>query len=84
MKRISTLFCIALLFSCNSGTKEPNKPQIEKAELDVAKELAAIETLRASFQQAIKEKRFQDLAPMATKDFKGWPLQVKNGRNIED
>lgn len=71
MKTITLLISMFILLSCepNSQTSEADMP--EENLLDVKAELAAIEDTRASFQLAIKEKRYGDLGQYATTDMKG-------------
>lgn len=56
---------MALLFaSCAGETTQ----QAEAINIDLEKELAAIEELRANFSLAVKEGRYQDIAQYCTKD----------------
>ncbi|MFD2098289.1 YybH family protein [Flagellimonas iocasae] len=62
-----------LALACNQTPKNSEvtveEPVVET--IDVAAEVDAINELRASFQQAIKEKRYSDLGQYATEDMKG-------------
>ncbi|WP_411768507.1 nuclear transport factor 2 family protein [Winogradskyella sp. A3E31] len=68
MKLLKTGIVFSLLLSCNTSTKEVEITEQPKPSINIDKELAKIETLRQNFQQAIKEKRFEDLGNLVTKD----------------
>lgn len=63
-----------LVLACNQIPKNTEvmaeEPVVAQA-IDVAAEVEAINQLRASFQQTIKEKRYDDLGQYATADMKG-------------
>ncbi|MFC4219888.1 DUF4440 domain-containing protein [Flagellimonas marina] len=62
-----------LVLACNQTPKEVEVEEEETVvdTIDIAAEVEAINQLRAAFQQAIKEKRYADLAQYATADMKG-------------
>lgn len=72
MKKIVFLIPF-LVLACNQTPKETEVAEQEPVAetIDVAAEVEAINQLRASFQQAIKEKRYSDLGQYATADMKG-------------
>lgn len=71
MKKIVFLLTF-LVFACNSTPKEKDVTEEEPINvIDIEAEKEAINQLRASFQQAIKEKRYSQLGQYATADMKG-------------
>ena len=72
MKKIVFLLPF-LVLACNQTPKTPDVVLEESIvePIDIAAEVEAINQLRASFQQAIKEKRYADLGQYATADMKG-------------
>lgn len=71
MKKIVFLLTF-LVFACNSTPKEKDVTEEEPINvIDIEAEKEAINQLRASFQQAIKEKRYSELGQYATADMKG-------------
>jgi ketosteroid isomerase-like protein len=62
-----------LVLACNQTPKDTEVTTEESVveTIDVAAEVEAINQLRSSFQQAIKEKRYGDLPQYATTDMKG-------------
>ena len=68
-----TVFLLTfLVFACNSTPKEKDVTEEEPINvIDIEAEKEAINQLRASFQQAIKEKRYSELGQYATADMKG-------------
>ncbi|MUP46573.1 nuclear transport factor 2 family protein [Gramella sp. BOM4] len=67
MKKLIGLLCIIGLFSCDSGENKPEKPERVNS-INMEKELASIEETRTNFQNAIAEKRYEDLSKYATRD----------------
>lgn len=62
---------LSSLFACDQRESKKEIVEIEKElKLDIDKELEAIEETRSGFQNAIKEKRYQDLGQYATLDIK--------------
>lgn len=69
-----TVFLLTfLVLACNPTAKEADTTEAESIveTIDIEAEKEAINQLRASFQQAIKEKRYSDLGQYATADMKG-------------
>lgn len=69
MKKIVFLLTF-LVFACNSTPKDVTEEEPINV-IDIEAEKEAINQLRASFQQAIKEKRYSELGQYATADMKG-------------
>jgi ketosteroid isomerase-like protein len=63
--KIKSLLILILLFIYSCTTATEKKQDVKTA---IENELAKIESLRANFQLAIKEKRYSDLSKYATKD----------------
>jgi hypothetical protein len=68
MKKVLVSFMLGAIMACSPKPELPDAPE-EKA-IDVAQELQSIELLRAGFQQAIKEGRWDDLRMYAHPDIK--------------
>ncbi len=68
MKAILTILVGAIIIACTPKPELPESP--EQVQIDFEKELAGIEALRASFQLAIKEGRWDDLRLYAHPDIK--------------
>ena len=64
MKNLSLLGLAVLMFGCIGTIEE----KVSTPEVDIAKELAAIEELRNSFTMAIKEGRYNDIGKHVTSD----------------
>ena len=66
MKTTITILLLVFLISCDN--KQEKSIEDQGSKLDVNKELASIEETRQNFENAIKEKRYEDLQNYSTKD----------------
>ena len=61
---------IILLFACNNANEQNKLAEPITNNIDMKKELAAIEEVRANFSLAIKEGRYEDIGQWVTSDVK--------------
>ncbi|MEQ8924273.1 MAG: hypothetical protein RLO81_00585 [Fulvivirga sp.] len=66
MKYLLTFLVLTIFISCNQ--KQENNSGASTSTLDIPAELAKIEQVRASFQQTVKEKRYNELGKFVTPD----------------
>lgn len=66
MKNLIIILLVFCFISCNTNQNKTEK--VENNPLNVNEELASIEKTRSNFENAIAEKRYEDLAKYATED----------------
>lgn len=68
MKNAVILLLVLALISCGEKQDKVVVKPVQTNEIDVEAELAKIEQVRKSFEQTVKERRYEDLGKFTTKD----------------
>ncbi|MBW8199288.1 YybH family protein [Flagellimonas abyssi] len=68
MKNAVILLLVLALISCGEKQDKVVVKPVQTNEIDVEAELAKIEQVRKSFEQTVKERRYEDLGKFTTED----------------